>query len=224
MGAEYPAADRSLKGWRATLAAMPTGLVVTLGLLAGLLAVADPIPYIRDTVRGRTRPHRGTWLIWGVLANVAFLAQHADGAVWSLPMVGAQALLTTVVFALALRNGEGGLSRAEVLLIGIAGAGVVGWLSADEPLVATVCVVAADLIGVALMVPKTYRDPWSETFSTFALASLSGALAAGAVGALDTSLLLYPVYYCAGNGAIALLIRWRRAALRQPAAPAAVAA
>jgi hypothetical protein len=203
---------------------MPTGLVVTLGLLAGLVAVADPIPYIRDTVRGRTRPHRGTWLIWSVLAIVAFLAQHADGAAWSLPMVGVQALLTTVILALALRRGEGGVSRGELLLIGIAGAGVVGWLSADEPLVATVCVVLADLIGVALMVPKTYRDPWSETFSTFAMASLSGALAVGAVGALDPSLLLYPVYYCVGNGAIALLIRWRRAALRQPAATAAVAA
>ena len=81
---------------------------------------------------------------------------------------------------------------------------------------ATVCVVVADLIGVALMVPKTYRDPWSETLSTFALASLSGVLAVGAVGALDASLLLYPAYFCAGNGALALLIWWRRAALRQP--------
>ena len=85
---------------------------------------------------------------------------------------------------------------------------------------ATVCVVVADLIGVALMVPKTYRDPWSETLATFALASLSGALAIGAVGALDASLLLYPVYFCVGNGALALLIWWRRAALSSPAATA----
>ena len=49
---------------------------------------------------------------------------------------------------------------------------------------------------------------------TFAFASVGGALAAGAVGAWDLSLLLYPVYYCAANGAIALLIVTRRAALR----------
>jgi hypothetical protein len=35
------------------------------------------------------------------------------------------------------------------------------------------------------MVPKTYRDPGSETLATFAFASLGGALTAGAVGALD---------------------------------------
>jgi hypothetical protein len=68
-------------------------------------------------------------------------------------------------------------------MITIAGGGVIGWIVADEPIIATACVVAADLIGAAMMVPKTYRDPGSETLPTFALASLSGALAAGAVGA-----------------------------------------
>jgi hypothetical protein len=78
---------------------------------------------------------------------------------------------------------------------------VIVWIDADEPVIATVCVVAADLIGAAMMMPKTYRDPGSETLTTFALASLSGALAslsgalaAGAVGAPDVSLLLYPAF------------------------------
>ena len=65
-----------------------------------------------------------------------------------------------------------------------------------------------------MMVPKTRRDPHSETLSTFVLASLSGRSAVGAVGALDPSLLLYPAYYCVANGVIALLIVTRRAALR----------
>ena len=77
---------------------------------------------------------------------------------------------------------------------------------ADEPIVATACVVVADLIGATLMLPKTYRDPDSETLATYALASLAGLLAAGAVGAPDISLLLYPIYFCLVNGAIAVLI------------------
>jgi hypothetical protein len=68
-----------------------------------------------------------------------------------------------------------------------------------------------------MMVPKTYRDPESETLVTFAFASLGGALAAGAVGAIDLSLLLYPVYFCLVNAAIALLIHHRRAVLAGPA-------
>jgi hypothetical protein len=193
-----------------------TYIAPVLGLLAGVAGIADTIPYVRDTVGGTTRPHRGTWLIWSVLAIVVCLSQRADGASWSLIMAAAQAVLTSAVFLLSIRRGEGGLSLAEVLMIALAGGGVIGWIVAGEPVIATACVVAADLIGAAMMVPKTYRDPGSETLATFVLASLSGALAAGAVGALTLSLLLYPVYFCLVNGAIAVLIHHRRSLLAGP--------
>jgi hypothetical protein len=187
-----------------------------LGVLAGVASIADTVPYVRDTVHGTTRPHRGTWLIWSVLAIVACLSQRADGASWSVVMAAAQAVFTSVIFLLSIRRGEGGLGPVDVFMIALAGGGVVGWVVAGQPVIAIACVVAADLIGVAMMVPKTYRDPGSETLSTFALASLSGALAAGAVGTLDPALLLYPVYYCLANGAIAVLIHRRRALLGRP--------
>ncbi len=181
-----------------------------LGVLAGLVGIADTIPYVGDTLRGTTRPHRGTWLIWSVLAIVVCLSQRADGASWSLLMVGTQAVLTSLIFALAIGRGEGGVSAGDAVMIAIAGGGVIGWIVAEEPIVATGCVVAADLIGATMMIPKTYRDPYSETLATFALASLSGTLAAGAVGALDLSLLLYPLYFGLVNGAIAIFIHHRR--------------
>jgi hypothetical protein len=52
-------------------------------------------------------------------------------------------------------------------MIALAGGGVIGWIVAGEP-VTPQCAVAADLIGAAMMVPKTYRDPSSETLATFA--------------------------------------------------------
>ena len=129
-------------------------------------------------------------------------------------MAVTQAFFTSLIFVLAIRRGVGGLSTPDLVMIGIAAGGIVGWLVADEPIVATACVVAADLIGSAMMVPKTWSDPGSETPSTYALASVSGAMAAGSVAALDPALLLYPVYFCVGNGALALLILRRRAVLR----------
>ena len=79
-----------------------TELAPFLGLLAGIVGVADTIPYVRDILRGTTRPHRGTWLIWGALAVVAVLSQRADGASWSLVMAATQAVLTAVIFALSI--------------------------------------------------------------------------------------------------------------------------
>src|SRR5262245_10334462 len=126
-------------------------MAALLGVLAGVLTVVETIPYVRDVLRGSTRPHRGTWLIWSVLAIIAFLSQRADGATWSVVMVAVQAVLTSLIFVLAIRRGEGGVSPGELAMIGLAGVGVAGWLVADEPVVATACVVAADLIGLALM-------------------------------------------------------------------------
>ena len=188
-------------------------LAPVFGVLAGVVGVVDTVPYVRDIVRGTTRPHRGTWFIWGMLAIVVCVSQRADGASWSLVMAGTQAVLTTFIFVLAIRRGEGGLSAIDGLLIAIAAGGMAAWVVVDEPLIATACVIAADLIAAAMMVPKVHRDPGSETLMTFALAGAGGALAVGAVGAADVSLLCYPVYYCLVNWALALLIHHRRVAL-----------
>jgi hypothetical protein len=192
-----------------------SGLAPAFALLAGLLAVACTVPYVRDTLLGTTVPHRGSWLIWSVLEVVAISAQLADGARWSLVPLVAQALGTCLVFGLSVRLGSGGLTRVDLGLLAVAGLGVAGWLSVDVPTVATACVIAADLVAALMMAPKAWRDPHSETLSTYVLASASGALAAAAVGTLSGPLLAYPVYFVIVNAALSGVIvlgRRRRAA------------
>lgn len=187
-------------------------IAAVLGILSGIVSVLDPVPYIRDVLRGTTRPHRGAWFIWSALATVALASQLADGAGWSVVMVAAQAFATGLVFAFSIRRGVGGFSPWDITLLTIAALGVVGWLVSSTPVVATACVVLADMIGVSLMLPKTWRDPSSETTSTFALASAAGFLSLLAVAELDASLLLYPVYFFLANGLIAVVIVARRRA------------
>jgi len=52
-----------------------------------------------------------------------------------------------------------------------------------------------------MMVPKTWRDPGSETLATFIWAGLAGALGTAAVGAPAPSLVLYPTYTAWSIGA-----------------------
>jgi hypothetical protein len=130
-----------------------------LGVLAALVGVAGNIPYLRDTFRRSTEPHRGTWLIWGVLAIVVCLSQRADGASWSLVMAATHVVLNTAIFVLAIRLGTGGVNATDTLMITVAAAGLAGWLLA----------------------------------------------------VIEPALLLYPIYYCLVNGALALLIGRRRA-------------
>jgi hypothetical protein len=182
------------------------------GLSAALLSAADTAPYVRDTLRGSTVPHRGTWLVWSVLGVVAVESQRADGAHWSLVPLVIQAGGTLVVLALGLRLGTGGLTRTDAGLIVVAGVGVVGWATIHEPVVATAGVIVADLVAALMMLPKTWRDPHSETQATFVLAALSGVLAVASVGSSTVQLLAYPAYFAVVNALLAWVIAHRRRA------------
>ena len=185
-------------------------LAAIAGLSAALLSAIDTAPYVRDTVRGSTVPHRGTWLVWSVLGVVAVESQRADGAHWSLVPLVIQASGTLLVLGLAVWLGTGGLTKVDAVLIAVAGVGVAGWATIHEPVVATGCVIVADLVAAVMMLPKTWRDPHSETQATFVLAALSGALAVASVGDLSVRLLAYPAYFALVNGLLAWVIAHRR--------------
>jgi hypothetical protein len=186
---------------------------VAAGLAAAALSLIDPLPYLQDVVRGTTRPQRGTWCIWTVLGVTAFLSQWAGGATWSQLMLGRHAARGSQTLQVWVSPGGGGCGPVDVALTSVAAVGVAGWLATSQPLVGTVCVIVADLAAFALMLPKTWRDPGSETLSTFVLAAAAGGLGAVAVGSLRPALLLYPTYYALVNGTTAAVIHLRRTTL-----------
>ena len=152
---------RSVLSWRAVddPRSGHERLAPVFAILAVGVAVADTIPYVRDILRGTTRPHRGTWFIWGILAIVVTLSQRSDGASWSVLVAAAQAGLTLAVFALSIRRGEGGLSSVDGVLFAIAACGVAGWAVAGEPIIATVCVIVADLVAATMVHAKDVSRP-----------------------------------------------------------------
>src|ERR1700712_4475275 len=187
------------------------------GILAGTLQLIATAPYLRDILRGTTTPQRSTWTIWMTLSLVVLSSQWASGASWSLVLIFGQVISCGGIFLLSLRRGVGGVSPLELALLGIAALGVVGWQVADDPTVATCSVVAADLIAVALMLPKTFRNPRSETLETYVIGVVSTVFAVAAVGSGDLSLLIYPLYLLIADGAVAVMIFLRRRALPLPA-------
>ncbi|MDX6572776.1 MAG: hypothetical protein QOC86_1932 [Gaiellales bacterium] len=188
------------------------------GVLAGILQLTATAPYLRDILGGSTKPQRATWMIWTSLSLVVLASQWASGATWSLALTAGQALSCGTVLALSIRRGAGGVSPLELALLGLAGLGVVGWQIAGNPTVATCSVVAADLVAVALMLPKTYRQPASETLATYAIGVASTLCALVAIGSSTASLWIYPLYILAADSAVVAVIVLRRRALAAVAA------
>jgi hypothetical protein len=187
------------------------------GVLGASLSLVGSGLYLRDIRRGTTRPHRGSWLVWSVIAVIAALAHGADGGRWSLVVLVGQALTTLAVLAAAVRRGVGWLTPANLVMLTVAALGVLGWITLTDPTAASACAAAADGAGLVAVLSKTWADPTSETIATYALAGATGLLCILAVEAWDPALLLFPVYFCLGNAGTAAFIVLRRRALRRRA-------
>ena len=67
----------------------PLKLIV--GLIASLLVFVGYAPYIKDTLKGKTKPHAYTWFIWAFVTLAVFFFQYNGGGgagrCWRLPML-----------------------------------------------------------------------------------------------------------------------------------------
>lgn len=197
------------------MGSLPEIIAAMAGILGVGLSLLGTFLYLRGIRRGTTKPHRGSWLVWAVIAVVAALSHGADGGGWSLLVLSVQAVSTLVVLAVAVRCGVGWFTPVNLLMLAVAALGVLGWVSMTDPTAASACAAAADGAGLVALLPKTWADPNSETLATYALAGVTGLLAVVAVQAWDPALLIYPVYFCLGNSATAVFIALRRRSLRR---------
>jgi hypothetical protein len=180
------------------------------GLLSGILPMIGVIPYDRDIFKRKTKPHRGSFLIWSVLGGIAFFTQFAKGATWSLFLPGADTLATLSIFILSIRYGTGGLNKRDVGGLLLAALGLILWYFTKQPLTALLIAICVDAVGTILTIIKTWEDPRSETFSSWLLAALGGLFAALAVGRISFALLVYPVYIFVANGAVNVVMLLRK--------------
>ncbi|MBK8074920.1 MAG: hypothetical protein IPK24_04955 [Kineosporiaceae bacterium] len=206
---------------RDDLAAAAPLVAAALGTALSLIGTGC---YLRDVRRGTTTPHRGSWLVWAVIAVMAAASHAADGGRWGVVALIGQAVATLAVLVLAVPRGVGGITAGNAAMLAVALVGVLGWVTLDDPTAAAACAAIADGAGLVAIVPKIWADPHSETAATYALAGVTGLLTILAVGRGGPALLLFPVYFCLANTATAQLIVLRRRAVvpSRGAAPVAV--
>ena len=173
-----------------------------LGILSGIVALLAYPPYIRDMLKGITKPERVSWLIWSVLSVIALTSQIAAGAQWSIIMTLAQTIGVVTVFLLSFKYGYGSLKRRDIISLITAGVGLIGWLVTGQSFVALLFVIIVDFAGAWLTVYKAYKDPESETLVTWQLDTVSGMLGLLAVGSINFTLMLYPAYLLIANGSV----------------------
>ncbi|HEX6258218.1 MAG TPA: hypothetical protein VFZ48_01930 [Candidatus Saccharimonadales bacterium] len=163
------------------------------GLAAGIVGIVGYAPYIKDTLKGVTKPDRAAWGIWTLEYVALFFAQLSEGATHSLWLIGLQLLGVLIVCGLSFRFGVGTLTKQTVGLFACVCAALIVWYFTKSAATAILILLLVEASGVVLTIRKTYQQPQSETLTMWICVALAGLLGVGAVVGGAPILYVYPI-------------------------------
>ena len=135
-----------------------------LGIIATFLVFIGYIPYIRDIVRGKTKPHIYSWFLWCFVTSIAFALQISDGAGTGAFVTLAAALMCLVVIILGfVYKAKVEIKKIDTVFFLFAFVALGVWVLAKQPILSAILTVLIDLLGFAPTVRKSWNQPFTET-------------------------------------------------------------
>ena len=199
-------------------------MIPVLAVLAGVLSLAGAAPIALGTWRGRDCPQVMSWLIWAALPLAGGLAMARSSHM--LPAINVLAVATSCALVAVLAAGipaarrdppprlrlrPGGPSpRLDLLCLPGALAGLVLVAVVRDPVPAVLVTAATDMLAFVPTYGHIWAEPHREPWLSYALFSAGGAASIAAADWHTPAGWVYPVYFCAGDGAAAMLIAARR--------------
>lgn len=186
-------------------------LKTIIGSIAIGLTLVGYIPYIKDLLAGKTKPHIYSWILWGFLTYIVFFLQISDQAGPGALVTLSAALLCTLVIVLTLvKNAKSEITQSDKVFLGLALLTLAFWLIAKQPLISAVLATTIELLGFVPTVRKSWKDPYSETLSFYWLNTLRFLLATLALSRYTIITALYPSFWFMANGLFALMLVYQR--------------
>lgn len=181
-----------------------------LGALAVVIALVSYIPYIRDIIRGTTKPHPVSWVAFALLMAITFSAQVVTGAGAGAWVTGVSALAVFGIAIFAIVRGGVEVVFFDWVCLAGAIAGIVFRLATDDPLTAVIIVTVTHTIAMAPMFRKAYLKPWEETLSLFVLSIAKFVVGLLAFTTFNLTTTLFPTVIIVSNVMLVSLLVYRR--------------
>jgi hypothetical protein len=171
--------------------------------------------YLFETIRGRAQPNRVTWLLWGLFPMIIFVAQRAQG-VEGLSWASFAAGFTPFLIVLASFINKKAYWKTEpkdYYLMGAAIAGIILWALTDNPNLAIVFALVADIFAGLPTFIKAYKYPETESSVAYAISTLGFGLGVLAIQTYTFENGAFVIYLFLMNGLLALFASRKKQAL-----------
>lgn len=192
------------------------------GIIAGVIGAVGAIPYVADTLRGRTRPNRATWTVYAVVGSCAVVSSFAAGGTWSLLVGVAYALGPMAILLASIRHGEGGWNPLDRWCLLGAAAGLAAWWFTGDPRVGVWLHTGVDALGTLPTWVKAWRDPAHENRRAWTIYAVGSTLNLFAIAQWTVGEAVYAVWLVVCCVSVAGILWWRggKPALQAPSTAA----
>ena len=157
------------------------------------------VVYIRNTLLGRSKPNRVTFLIWAAGGLIGAAAGVAAGGGWALLPAFAAGFGPLLIFLASFRNPNAywKLGRLDYVCGAFAVCALVLWAITNEPAIAVLFAILADGLAAVPTLLKAWRHPETETGTPYVLALLAAVLGTALTPAWSFSTIGFLVYLVA---------------------------
>ncbi len=185
-----------------------------LGAVAIALTFIAFFPYIHSILKGKTKPHVFSWVIWGSTTFVVFLAQLADkGGAGAWP-IGVSGLITIYVAFLAyIKKSDSTISRTDWMFFIAAMSSLPLWYLTSDPLWAVVVLTLVDMTGFAPSFRKAYIYPFEEQRTFFVIMAVRNLVSILALAHYSLTTILFPLIIAIACLVFVLMVTYRRRVL-----------
>lgn len=178
--------------------------------LSTAIAIYCTIPYIVAILRGKTKPHQLSWLVFVIMNGIVLFSQYFEGGRQSILIALTFFIGSLIVFLLSWKYGTRDTSRWDRLLFIFALATVVLWLLTRSNAFAIWLTVLIDFAATTMMILKVRSEPFSEEPLPWFLAIVAYVFSClSLTGSHDYILYVRPVFggfVCDGALLLAILL------------------
>jgi energy-converting hydrogenase Eha subunit E len=139
-------------------------------IIVGIIDVLANVPYIIDSLRGKTRPNMATWSTWSLINLIIVVAALAAGGAINTVVLGLTYFAGSFsILIIGIFRGTRKYTKFDVICQAIALMGVVLWQLQGNPNLALITVIIVGEIAALPTIRHAYRYPEEETWLTFAI-------------------------------------------------------
>lgn len=146
-------------------------------VLVSLIDLLANVPYIKDVIKGKSKPNIASWSTWTLVNIITVVAAIAAGEAFNTVALGATFLAGSfAILLLGLYHGTRKYTWFDGICQAIALTGVVLWQLAGNPNIALLFVLIVDIFASAPTVRHAFLYPHEETWMTFFIAAISAII------------------------------------------------